>query len=63
MSAVSGVNSNFGFEAMAVAMNKRATEEQGQIAMNLLESTVQSVQQINAQTAQGNVGRNVNTYA
>ena len=30
MSSITGVNSNFGFEALAVAVNKKATDAQGE---------------------------------
>lgn len=63
MSSISGVDSNFGFEALAVAMNKRAIDEQGQVALNLIQNTAQNVQQIQAKAPQGNVGRNIDTYA
>lgn len=63
MSAVSGVNSNFGFEALAVAMNKRALDDQGKAALSLIESTAQSVKQIQASAPQGNTGNNIDTYA
>ena len=67
MSSITGVNSNFGFEALAVAVNKKATDAQGEAVIKLLDSTVQSVQQINAAGAQvqasGSVGTNIDTYA
>ena len=65
MSSITGVNSNFGFEALAVAVNKKATDAQGEAVMNLLEGTMQSVQQINAKMGQasGSVGTNIDTYA
>lgn len=63
MSSITGTSSNFGFEALAVAMNKRAIDDQGKMALNLIEETAQNVQQIQAKGAQGNVGRNINTYA
>ncbi len=68
MSSITGVNSNFGFEALAVAVNKKATDAQGEAVMNLLEGTMQSVQQINAAGARvvqasGSVGTNIDTYA
>lgn len=63
-SAVGG-SENFGFEALAVAVNKKAVDAQGQAALSMLEGAVQSVQQINASAPRpvGNVGNNVNTYA
>lgn len=63
MSSITGVDSNFGFEALAVAMNKRAIDDQGKMALNLIESTAQNVQQIQAKAPQGNVGNNIDTYA
>ncbi|MCK0527671.1 MULTISPECIES: hypothetical protein [unclassified Anaerobiospirillum] len=65
MSSITGMNSNFGFEALSVAMTKRATEAQGQAALKMLESTAQSVQQINASapSAGGRVGSNIDVRA
>ena len=65
MSSITGVNSNFGFEALAVAVNKKATDAQGQAVMQLLQGTRQSVQQVNAAApkASGSVGSSVDTYA
>lgn len=63
MSSITGLDSNFGFESMAIAMNKRSIDEQGKMALNLLESTAQSVQQIQAKAPQGNLGRNVDVMA
>ena len=67
MSSITGVNSNFGFEALAVAVNKTATDAQGEAVMKLLDGTMQSVQQINAAApklqASGSVGTNIDTYA
>lgn len=63
MSSITGVDSNFGFESLAVAMNKRAIDDQGKMALNLIESTAQNVEQIKASAPQGNLGNNINTYA
>lgn len=65
MSSITGMNSNFGFEALNVAMTKRATEAQGQAALKMLESTAQSVQQINASapSAGGRLGSNIDVRA
>lgn len=63
-SAVGG-SENFGFEALAVAVNKKAVDQQGKAALAMLEGAVESVQQVQAAAprAVGNVGNNVNTYA
>lgn len=65
MSSITGTSANFGFEALNVAMTKRATEQQGKAALQLLESTAQSVEQINASApkASGSVGSSVDIYA
>lgn len=63
MSSVSGVGGNFGFEALAVAMNKRAIDDQGQMALSLLEGTAQTVKQIQASAPQGNLGQNIDVMA
>lgn len=65
MSSITGLSDNFGFEALAVAMSKRATEAQGEAALKMLESTAQSVEQINASapSVNGRVGSNVDVRA
>lgn len=65
MSSITGTSANFGFEALSVAMTKRATEQQGKAALQLLESTAQSVEQINASApkSSGSVGSSVDVYA
>ena len=65
MSSITGTSANFGFEALNVAMTKRATEQQGRAALALLESTAQSVEQINASApaASGNIGTNIDVHA
>lgn len=65
MSSITGTSANFGFEALTVAMTKRATDEQGKAALALIESTAQSVQQINASVpaASGRVGTNIDVQA
>lgn len=59
MSGISGVSSNSNFEALAVAINKRVIDEQGQAALSLLESTAESVQQIQNTQASGSLGANI----
>ncbi len=64
MSGISGLSENFGYEFMAAAMTKRSTEEQGKMAIDMLQSTVQNVQQVKAAApTNSRVGSNVNTMA
>ncbi len=68
MSSITGVNSNFGFESLAAAMTKRATDAQGEAALSLLQGTMETVQQVNATAAaaassNARVGATVDTYA
>ncbi len=60
MSSVAGMGGNFGMEALAVAMTKKANEQSGQAALSLVEAAVQSTQQVNALAQSGSVGRNIN---
>lgn len=54
MSSITGVNPNFGFEALAVAMSKRQSDAQGEMVLDLLQTTTQSVQQIQASAPAAN---------
>ena len=45
---MSEINSNFGMESLNVAMLKRSSDNQGQMALALLEGAVQTSQQIQA---------------
>lgn len=65
MSSVSGVSSNFGNEALAVAMAKRSNDEQGKAALSLLEGAVQTTQQIQAKApaATGALGSRIDIMA
>lgn len=63
MGGVSGTSANFGFEALSVAMSKRATEAQGQIALNLVEASAQSAQQVSAASSNGRVGSVIDVQA
>ncbi|HIX57892.1 MAG TPA: hypothetical protein H9850_10550 [Candidatus Anaerobiospirillum pullistercoris] len=64
MSSITGVNSNFGFESLAVAMSKRQSDAQGEMVLDLLQTTTQSVQQINqAAASNGRVGSVIDVQA
>ena len=64
MSNITGVNSNFGFESLAVAMSKRQSDAQGEMVLDLLQTTTQSVQQINqAAASNGRVGSVIDVQA
>ena len=64
MSSITGVNSNFGFESLAVAMSKRQSDAQGEMVLDLLQTTTQSVQQINqAAASTGRVGSVIDVQA
>lgn len=63
MSGITGLSSNFGFESLAVAMSKRQQDAQGQQVLNLLDSTVQSVQQVNQTAANSRVGSTIDIQA
>lgn len=65
MSGITGLSENFGYEFMAAAMTKRSTEEQGKMALDMLQSTVQNVQQVKASapSSNGRVGSTINTMA
>ena len=70
---------NFGNEAMAASMNKRVVEEQGRVALSLIQGAAQTASVAQAQAnapsqaqvqapqpvlaSDGSVGRNINTYA
>ena len=45
---MSEISSNFGMESLNVAMLKRSSDNQGQMALALLEGAVQTSQQIQA---------------
>ncbi len=67
--SVSGVSANSNMEMLAVAMMKKQTDAEGEAALQLLNSTVQSVQQVNQTAAQvqasasSRIGSLVNTTA
>lgn len=67
MSSISGVNANFGFEALAASMTKRSSDAQEQAVMSLLEGTAQANQQINAAGARAvqaaSQGSTIDVYA
>lgn len=64
MSSITGVNSNFGFESLAVAMSKRQSDAQGEMVLDLLQTTTQSVQPINqAAASNGRVGSVIDVQA
>ena len=64
MSSITGVNSNFGFESLAVAMSKRQSDAQGEMVLDLLQTTTQSVQQLNqAAASNGSVGSVIDVHA
>ena len=64
MSSITGVNSHFGFESLAVAMSKRQSDAQGEMVLDLLQTTTQSVQQINqAAASNGRVGSVIDVQA
>ena len=64
MSSITGVNSNFGFESLAVAMSKRQSDAHGEMVLDLLQTTTQSVQQINqAAASNGRVGSVIDVQA
>ena len=64
MSSITGVNSNFGFESLAAAMSKRQSDAQGEMVLDLLQTTTQSVQQINqAAASNGRVGSVIDVQA
>ena len=71
---MSEISSNFGMEAMNVAMLKRSNDNQGQMALAPLEGAVQTSQQIQASApvtpqvhpvahAEGSLGANLDTTA
>ena len=63
---ITGNKTSFGFEALNVAMTKRANDAQGQAAMQLLQGAVQSTQQIQqsspVKAASGTLGANVDIH-
>lgn len=63
MSSITGLSSDFGSQSLALAMTKRANDEQGQQALQLLEGAAQSVQQIKAAapapSSNGSLGANI----
>lgn len=71
---MSEISSNFGMESLNVAMLKRSSDNQGQMALALLEGAVQTSQQIQASApaapqvqpvahAEGALGANIDTTA
>lgn len=74
---MSSIDSNYGMESLNVAMMKRSSDNQGKMALQLLEGAAQSVEtaRANAPAApalqsepvtnvvEGSKGANVNTYA
>ncbi len=57
MSSITAAGSTtFGFEALNVAMTKRANDQQGQAALQLLQGAIQSTAQVQ-QAAPANDGR------
>ena len=65
MSSITGLSSDFGSQSLALAMTKRANDEQGQQALQLLQGAAQSAQQIQAASpaakgsATGSLGANI----
>ena len=71
---MSEISSNFGMESLNVAMLKRSSDNQGQMALALLEGAVQTSQQIQANApaapqvqpvahAEGTLGANIDITA
>ncbi|SPT68262.1 Uncharacterised protein [Anaerobiospirillum thomasii] len=61
-SSITGLSSNFGHESLAVAMTKKANEQQGQQALQLIQGAMETVQntQAAAPKAAGSLGSNIN---
>lgn len=63
MSCITGLSSDYGSQSPALAMTKRANDQQGQQALQLLQGSAQSVQQIKAAApaafSSGNLGANI----
>lgn len=71
---MSSISSNFGMESLSVAMMKRQSDNQGQIALAMVQSTAQTAQSSSSLAApqqtqsvtpvvEGCKGANINTYA
>lgn len=72
--SMSSINSNFGMESLSVAMMKRQSDNQGQIALAMVQSAAQTAQSTSSLAApqqtqsvtpvvEGSKGANINTYA
>lgn len=60
-SSITGLSSDYGMQSMALAMTKKATEQQGKAALELIQGAVSTVQQTQATPrAQGSLGANIN---
>ncbi|MGN0916061.1 MAG: hypothetical protein ACI4NE_06900 [Succinivibrio sp.] len=70
---MSSINTNYGMESLNVAMMKRERDNQGQIALSILQGAAQTAQTTQAAATQsvtpvanvveGAKGANINTYA
>lgn len=67
MSSVTGLDSDYGMQSLAIAVNKKSTDAQAQAALSLLQGAAQSAQQIqaaapSASSVTGALGANINIH-
>lgn len=57
-------NSNYGMESLAISIQKKSSDQNGKMAISLLDSTVQSISQIQTGSlplaSSGSLGTNIN---
>ncbi len=57
-------NSNFGMESLAISIQKKSADQNGKMAISLLDSTIQGISQVQTGSlplaSSGNLGTNIN---